>query len=260
MEHIPDHHEEIPFLHESNRHSFRLGIARVHLVCVTAYPRTAGFALLLAILLNPLTSWLEKKKLPKVLAITLSIIFAMAVITGIGYFLIMEVGSFSSELPGFKQKIGKMIGTLQHMARSDLSINTKKQNEYIAQAETGLKPMLAFAMGTVMGTLEMVVLLPIYTFLFLFYKNLLLNFLYEVFADADGKVVSVVLVQTKGAIQSYMFGLQLEALIVALLDSVALLLIGVPYAILLGVLGALLISCRLLVASLPSFSRCWWLW
>ncbi len=199
-----------------------------------------AFALLLAILLNPLTTWLEKRKVPKILAITLSIIFAMGVITGIGYFLIMEVGSFSSELPGFKEKIGKLIAKLQHMARSDLGINTKKQNEYIAQAETGMKPMLASAMGTVMGTLEMVVLLPVYTFLFLFYKNLVLNFLYEVFADADEKVVSVVLVQTKGAIQSYMFGLLLEALIVAILDSAALLLIGVPYAVLLGVLGALL--------------------
>src|ERR1700722_13883159 len=37
-----------------------------------------------------------------------------------------------------------------------------------------------------------------------------------------------------------MFGLVVEGLIVASLDTVALLILGVPYAILLGVLGALL--------------------
>ncbi|MBC7865987.1 MAG: AI-2E family transporter, partial [Gloeobacteraceae cyanobacterium ES-bin-316] len=52
--------------------------------------------------------------------------------------------------------------------------------------------------------------------------------------------VSEVLVETKSAIQSYMVGLLLEALVVAVMNSVALMLLGVDYAILLGVIGALL--------------------
>jgi predicted PurR-regulated permease PerM len=52
--------------------------------------------------------------------------------------------------------------------------------------------------------------------------------------------VSMVLTQTKGTIQHYMVGLLLEALIVATLDALALLFLGVDYAILLGILGALL--------------------
>ncbi len=46
--------------------------------------------------------------------------------------------------------------------------------------------------------------------------------------------------ETKNAIQSYMVGLLLEAIIVAVLNSAALLILGVQYAILLGVIGALL--------------------
>ncbi len=44
----------------------------------------------------------------------------------------------------------------------------------------------------------------------------------------------------KTAIQSYMVGLLLEAMIIATLNSTALLILGVKYAILLGVIGALL--------------------
>ncbi len=79
-----------------------------------------------------------------------------------------------------------------------------------------------------------------YSFLFLYYKTLVLNFLFEIFSEENSKEVGVVLIQTKSAIQSYMFGLLMEALIVATLNTGALMILGVEYAILLGVLGAIL--------------------
>jgi predicted PurR-regulated permease PerM len=199
-----------------------------------------AFALLLAILLNPLSIFLEKHRFPQVMAISISIIVAMFLIAGITYFLFIEIKSFSTEWPLFKRKFELLFTKFQHFARTDFGINTKKQNEYINEAETNMKPVLASAMGTVLGGMAMAFLLPVYSFLFLFYKKLILNFLYEVFSEADEKEVRVVLTQTKGAIQNYMFGLLLEALIVATLNVSALLILGVPYAILLGVLGALL--------------------
>ena len=198
------------------------------------------FALLLAILLNPLTIFLEKHRFPQVLAIALSIVVAMFLLAAVTYFLFIEIKSFSTEWPVFKQKFDLLFKQLQHFARTDFGINTKKQNEYINEAETNMKPVLATAMGSALGGMAVAFLLPVYTFLFLFYKKLILNFLYEVFAETDEKEVSVVLTQTKGAIQNYMMGLLLEALIVATLNTVALLILGVPYAILLGVIGALL--------------------
>jgi predicted PurR-regulated permease PerM len=199
-----------------------------------------SFALLLSILLNPLTVFLEKWKLPRIMAIIVSILLAMILILGVTYFLFMEIRTFSTELPAFKEKFGILLNKLQHFARTDFGINTKKQNEYMTDAENGLKPVLASAMGTVMGALAMFFLLPVYTFLFLFYKKLILAFLFELFEKAEEKEVSVVLTQTRGAIQSYMYGLLVEALIVATLNTTALLILGVQYAVLLGVLGALL--------------------
>ncbi len=199
-----------------------------------------SFAMLLAILLNPVTQLLEKWRIPKVLSIAIAIIWGLIIITGIAYFLYMEIKSFSDDLSTFKNKFLLIFKDFQHFARTDFGINIKKQNEYIDQAEAGLKPVLASAMGTVIGGLAMAILLPVYTFLFLYYKNLILKFLYDIFDDADEKNVREVLTQTKGAIQNYMLGLLLEALIVATLNTIALLLLGVPYAVLLGVLGALL--------------------
>jgi predicted PurR-regulated permease PerM len=199
-----------------------------------------AFALLLAVLLNPLTIFLEKHRFPQVVAIAVSILVAMLIIIGVTYFLFMEIKGFSSEWPAFKEKFGMLFKKLQHFARTDFGIDTKKQNEYISQAETSMKPVLATAMGSLLGGIEMTILLPVYAFLFLYYKKLILNFLFELFSESGEKEVGAVLTQTKGAIQNYMFGLLLEALIVATLNTVALLIIGIPYAVLLGVIGALL--------------------
>jgi predicted PurR-regulated permease PerM len=92
----------------------------------------------------------------------------------------------------------------------------------------------------VFGTLTTVFLLPVYTFLMIYYKTLMLNFLYDIFAEENAREVSTVLRQVKGAIQSYMYGLLIEGLIVAALNTLALMILGVQYAILLGILGAIL--------------------
>jgi predicted PurR-regulated permease PerM len=85
------------------------------------------------------------------------------------------------------------------------------------------KSLLGGALGGALGTLGIIFLVPIYVFLLLFYKTLMLNFFHEVFAEENTQKVSEVLIETKTAIQSYMVGLLLEALVVAVLNTVALL-------------------------------------
>ena len=199
-----------------------------------------SFALLLAILLNPLAMIFEGWGIPKTMAIVLTILIALLLFLGIGYFLVMEVRNLSGELPVFKVKLDQLFSRLQHYASADIGIDKKKQTKYLDEIENDLKPVLAAAMGTFLGTLAMIFLLPVYTFLFLFYKKLIRAFLYELFESVGKKEVSAVLVQSKKAIQRYMYGLILEALIVASLNSTALLILHVKYAVLLGILGAVM--------------------
>ena len=88
--------------------------------------------------------------------------------------------------------------------------------------------------------LVLVFLVPVYIFLFLYYKPLLLAFLGQVFHNHQAGTVTEVLASSKKMIQSYLMGLLIEMLIVAVLNSSALLIIGVDYAIVLGVIGAIL--------------------
>jgi predicted PurR-regulated permease PerM len=198
------------------------------------------FALMLGILLNPVTNKFREWKLPRVMAITVSLLLALLLIAGMVYFLSSQMARFSDQLPQLKKKALELVSNFQHELKTRFGVNTAKQDQVINEAESGIKPWIGSALGTIAGSMAMAFLLPVYTFLFLFYKPLLLNFLYEVFAEENSAEVGVVLIQTKTAVQRYMFGLVLEGLIVALLNSAALFVLGVDYAILLGVLGAVL--------------------
>jgi predicted PurR-regulated permease PerM len=199
-----------------------------------------AFAMFLAILLNPLAGLLQRWKVPKTLSIALTLLIAILVIIGIGYFLSTQIATFTDQLPVLKKKSAELLIKLQQQVSRQFGMPIPKQNQFISEAEAGMKPLIGQALGTVMGSLEVIFLLPVYTFLFLYYKTLILDFLFDIFSEKNMKDVSLILQKVKAAIQSYMFGLLMEGLIVATLNTLALLVIGVKYAVLLGILGAIL--------------------
>ena len=198
------------------------------------------FSLFIAILLNPVCNQLERKNIPKVIAIAIVLLIAILIIAGIMYFLSFEIMGFSDQLPVLKTKFNGMLLHFQTLISQNLKIPLQKQEAYLSNAQNDIKPYLATALGNFVGSMAVIFLVPVYTFLLLYYKTLIINFLYEVFAEENYKDVSIVLTKIKGAIQSYMVGLILEAIIIATLNSTALLILGVKYAILLGIIGAIL--------------------
>ncbi|MDQ2864161.1 MAG: AI-2E family transporter, partial [Bacteroidota bacterium] len=84
------------------------------------------------------------------------------------------------------------------------------------------------------------ILMPIYTFLLLFYKGHIRKFLFALFTRDYTAGVQNVISQTKLMIRSYMVGLLIEMAIVATANSVGLVILGVKYAIFFGVLAAVL--------------------
>jgi len=199
-----------------------------------------AFAAFLAVLLNPLVNTLMSRKVPKALAIILSLFLAVAFLTGLFYFLSTQIAQFSESFPLLKQKFLTLSGSLEQWIYLKFNVSTEKQLAFIKQALDNSQSLLGQTVGTVLGTLSVVFLLPVYIFMLLFYKTLILNFFFEVFKEKHSREVAEILRETKLAIQSYIVGLLIEMVIVATLNSIALLLLGVKYAILLGVIGAIL--------------------
>jgi len=199
-----------------------------------------SFALIMAILLNPLVNKFQRNGVGKIFAIIFSMLLALLVFGGIMYFISSQVMGFSENFPVLKEKFFELSKQLQAWVQSNFGISIAKQVALINEALNSSKGLVGQTVGTALTTLMLIFILPVYIFLLLFYKTLLLNFLYETFAEKNSTQVADILKQTKSAIQSYMIGLLIEALIVAAMNSTALLILGVKYAVLLGLIGALL--------------------
>lgn len=199
-----------------------------------------AFALIIAILLNPLVGKLQRKGIKRILAIVISLMLAFVIVGGILYFISSQIMKFGDNLPQLKLKFNEHLIQLQNWIAAKFNVSVAKQQQTISDALNGSKSFFGSALGGFLGTLGVIFLVPVYSFLLLFYKKLIVNFFHELFAEENSEKVSAVLTETKTAIQSYMVGLMLEALVVAVLNTTALLILGVEYAILLGVLGAFL--------------------
>lgn len=232
--------KEYPFYLKSTIILFGLVLICLALFSLKAILAPLAFSLIVAILLNPVVNKLQQWGMHKVVAISISLLLAAIIVGAILFFITTQVINFGDNLPQLKVKFNEQFSQLQHWLSDTFKYSLQKQRADMKELVNSSKTLLGGALGTALGTIGVIFLVPIFVFLLLFYKTLTLNFFHEVFEEENADKVSEILAETKSAIQSYTVGLMLEAIAVAVLDAAALLILGVDYAILLGVLGGLL--------------------
>jgi predicted PurR-regulated permease PerM len=203
-----------------------------------------AFAVLLAVLLLPLVNFLETKNIPRVLSIAVSLFIAVIFISTIIYFLSTQIANFVDDIPSIKKHLNEHWVTLQKWIRAKLHISLREQNEYFNDAAEKLKgngsDYISDTFFSITEAMMLIILLPIYTFLILYYRDLIRKFLYAVFRKEYSDKVTLVIKQSKLMINSYMTGLLIEMGIVAVCNSVGLVMLGIKYALFFGVLAAVL--------------------
>ncbi len=198
------------------------------------------YATILAIVLNPLINFLINKRINRILAISI-VVTLTTLVVGLALFLISSrMAQFSESYPQLKAKFATTSTQLIRWISQTFSIRQYNINSWIKDTKSDAISDFALAdslteVGRVMIT---ALLLPVYLFMMLYYKPLLLEFVRKLFRSEHHIALEEVLVKTKQVIQTYLVGLFFEMVIMAILNSVGLLLIGIEYAILLGILGA----------------------
>jgi len=200
------------------------------------------FATLLAIVLLRLTAFLERKRVPRSIAIIFSLITSLIVITGILYFLSSQVVGFTDNMGDIQKRLGDYIQSFQNWVSTTFHISSSQQQSYfnnmLSKIEEG--GYIGTTFITITQEVVVLILLPVYTFLLLYYREKIRDFLVAVFKKTRDHKVATIINQSKGMIEGYMLGLLIEMVIVAVLTSVGVMIIGVKFAIFLGVLCAIL--------------------
>lgn len=201
------------------------------------------FSWILAILLNPLVNFICRRS-NRIIAISISIILMLIVFSAILFFIGSQVSMFSDSFPALKKAFNDYVNQGLTWFSQTFNVGKWKVKAWMEEQKTeqihNAGGMITNTVTGLGGAVVNILLIPVYIFLFLFYKPLLLDFIGKLFHSHQHKVVADVLSQTRVLIQNYLIGLLLELVIVAGMNSIALVIIGIKYAVLLGVIGAIL--------------------
>jgi predicted PurR-regulated permease PerM len=201
-------------------------------------------AFFLAVMLLPVNRFLRRKKVPETLAIFLSILFLAIIIGLLVWFFSSQISQLISDFPQIKKNVQSHLNTLSQWVQTKWGMSTQKQvelinkqNEKVFNVAGGI---LSGAAASVTGTLIFIGLLPIYIFLILFYKNLLIRFVFIWFPQQNQPKVEEAIRETEVIIKSYLIGLLIQVTYITILLGGILLLIGIKHAILIGAIFAVL--------------------
>jgi len=202
------------------------------------------FAFIIAILLHPVVQFLVRLRINRLIAIIITLLLTVVVIIAFGVLIYSQVVSFSDSWPIFVDKFTVILNQTISSASQYLNIRPSIVHAWITKSQHELININSTLIGetilTVGSSLATLFLVPVYVFVILLYEPLLIEFIHRLFKKIHQTRVNEMVVQTKSVIQHYLLGLIIEGIIVGALNAVGLLLLGIQYAILLGVIGALL--------------------
>jgi predicted PurR-regulated permease PerM len=202
-------------------------------------------ALLFAILLRPIVILLNTKfRLPHVIAVFITVFFFVVSITTILMFLSWQISDITDDWSKIKGNLTVHFERFQHWIKQKFHLSYRKQENYIHQVtqETlkGESDLMGNTLSSFTDALVSLILIPIYTFLILLYRNHFTKFLYKVVRAKNESILQDILTKVKTVVQSYIVGLIIEMGIVGVLTTTGLMLLGVEYAIFLGAITAIL--------------------
>ena len=200
------------------------------------------FSTIIAIVLHPVVNLFIRIKINRVIAIIIVMLLTFLMIALFGILLFSQASRFTESLPNLLDKFTEILNQTiiwitHHFDLSASEITawiTKTKNELIGGEEIGQ------TISNVGGMVAFLFLIPVYVFMILFYQPLLIDFFHRLFGESNRLKVSEIINQIKTLIQRYLIGLLIEVVIISALYTIGLLILGIEYALILGILGALL--------------------
>jgi len=201
-------------------------------------------AVIISILLSIVVDYLVMHKVDRLLAIVITVLTFVLLILLLLFMIYTKVGVFTDALPELIKKFDELQAETVKWLSDHIGMKSAKLNYWINEARADLTGMSGERLGNTIQTLSkavvLLVLIPVYIFLLLYYQPIIIDFIFRFVGDGQEEEVGIVLGQTRSILKGYFAGLLIELVIVAVLNSIGYLILGLDFAILIGILGAIL--------------------
>ena len=217
---------------------FVLSFGILYLAQGVLIPLTLG--LLLALLLTPVSRWFEQKNVPKSVAAFLSVfvlLLLMAVLIGL---LAWQLKGIIKDLSSVEERFNGLVSQAKGYISENFGVSPKEQQQMLKQQQSGTMGkagnIITGLLNTASGVLVNFILVMIYIFLLIYFRQHFKNFIYKL-VKADRRKQAEDIINKSGiVIQQYLGGLGLQIVILWVMYGIGFSIVGVKNAIFFAVL------------------------
>lgn len=202
------------------------------------------FSALFTLLLLPMCRWLEARKVPRVLAIIVCLLVLLLAFAGIILAFGSQLSNFKDELPKLQTKLIEFFNQGQNWAHDKFGYKPMSLEELKDSTVKALKKSggtyLGTTLNTTTATLSNLAQVLIYIFCLLLYRDHLRQFMFR-FVSPEKRTAALHTVDNiQTVVQAYISGLVKVIVIVAVLNAIGLLALGVKFAVFFAIFASVL--------------------
>ncbi|MFO7845032.1 MAG: AI-2E family transporter [Balneolaceae bacterium] len=205
------------------------------------------FALFFSILLSPVCGWIERYKIPRYVSVPVAITGGVLILFAIGFFFYSQLTAFAGDTDIFRDRFEEIAGNLQTFLGTWFGVEQiinfemilDSIQEFIRENSSTLTSGLAGAASVVTS----IFLVPVFMFFMLLYRDFLKQFFMKLFSNSkknNSQTTQQIIEKVKSVVQGYLTGIIAVIFILAVLNSVMLLIIGIEHAVFFGTFAAML--------------------
>jgi predicted PurR-regulated permease PerM len=198
------------------------------------------FGLLVAIVMHPVCKWLENHGLNKALAITCCLLIVGLLFAGLLALVIWQLKAFGKDAPAIFQKMQEAMLNIEKTFNESAGASIHLENSWTERISSGAAGFLSSIFKATTSTLFILFITPVYTALIMYHRKTFVQFLKLVVPQQQLSALDKILQHTIHTYFNYIKGMVLVYIIVGILNSIGLLALGVPHAVLFGMLCAIM--------------------
>ncbi|HCM76579.1 MAG TPA: AI-2E family transporter [Cytophagales bacterium] len=202
------------------------------------------FSFLMVMVLVPLCQKLESWKIGRILSILIVLFMVFVVVVGLALLMSTQFNRFITDFPDLEGRLQNLLVGLITNIEGVFNISQQEQLGFLKDNateffKTGSK-YFSSAIGATTDAISFMGLVPVYCFLILLYREKFKNVILKLISSEREQSVVDIYTKMRKAVQQYVTGLGLVVLIIAVLNVLGLSLLGIKYAVFLGIFSALL--------------------
>lgn len=203
-----------------------------------------SFAILISFILHPVCKWLEKKGVNPIIAIGLSLTIVFVLLISLLSLLFFQIKEFVMEWEPFKIKILEALNQISVLIAQYFNVTNTEQiiffKNLIDHSENQVLAILESSFYSFSHTLYYTIIIPVFSALILFHRKMLTEALLHTFPIDQKNNVIEILTETISAYHNFIKGMLFVYIIVGFLNSIGLLIIGIPNPFTFGFIAAIL--------------------